>query len=207
MLGDGGSMESAGPPRTRQRRFDTQPSSSEDENEEQEMPELAGSDSESDDERPDQQKPVDPLSTEDDLASEDQSSSGKKRKKPNVKREFILHKTWSKKEHETDDVHAAIRVELGLLNGQAGISKLKTLQHQDRNSIYGDWIFQRHWMSAGGAVSNKVFTCPLVRLAACTCQAKIVETPPRNISLNCQQTFSGRSCRQGFQQVSQGRAA
>ena len=183
MLGDGGSMESAGPPRTRQRRFDTQPSSSEDENEQQEMPELAGSDSESDDERPDQRKPVDPLSTEDDLASEDQSSSGKKRKKPNVKREFILHKTWSKEEHETDDVHAAIRVELGLLNAEAGMSKLKTLQHQDRNSIYGDWIFQRHWMSAGGAVSNKVFTCPLVRLAACTCQAKIVETP-RVISLS-----------------------
>jgi len=59
MLGDGGSMESAGPPRTRQRRFDTQPSSSEDENEEQENAELGESDSESDEEQPDQQKPVD----------------------------------------------------------------------------------------------------------------------------------------------------
>ena len=61
MLGDGGSMESVGPPRTRQRLFDTQPSSSEDENEEQEMPELGETDSESDEEQPDQQKPVEVL--------------------------------------------------------------------------------------------------------------------------------------------------
>jgi len=54
-----GKMQSAGPPRTRQRSFDTQPSLSEDENEEQEMPELGETDSESDEEQPDQQKPVD----------------------------------------------------------------------------------------------------------------------------------------------------
>jgi len=59
MLGKGGSMQSAGPPRTRQRYFDTQPSSNEDENSEQEMPELGETDSESDEEQPDQQKPVD----------------------------------------------------------------------------------------------------------------------------------------------------
>ena len=146
------------------------------------MPELSDSDSESDDERPDQQQPVAPV---DPLATEDEDlefTSGKKRKMPNVKREFIIQKTWSKDEHETDDVHAAIRVELGAINAQAGMSKLKTLQHQDRNNMYGDWIFARHWMSTGGAVSNKVFLCPLARLAACTCQAKIVETP-RDISL------------------------
>ena len=59
MLGVRGKMESAGPPRTRQRRFDTQPSFSEDENSEQEMPELGETDSESDEEQSDQQKPVD----------------------------------------------------------------------------------------------------------------------------------------------------
>ena len=48
--------------------------------------------------------------------------------------------------------------------------------------MYGNWIFARHWMSTGGAVSNKVFLCPLARLAAYTCQAKIVETP-RDTSL------------------------
>ena len=58
MLGVRGKMESAGPPRTRQRRFDTQPSLSEDENEEQEMPELGETNSESDEEQPDPQKPV-----------------------------------------------------------------------------------------------------------------------------------------------------
>ena len=101
-----------------------------------------------------------------------------------------MQKTWSKDEHETDDVHAAVRVELGAINAQAGMSKLKTLQHQDRNNMYGDWIFARHWMSTGGAVSNKVFLCPLARLAACTCQAKIVKTP---LSIRCQHAFSGRS--------------
>jgi len=54
-----GKMETVGPLRTRQRHFDTQPSLSEDENEEQEMPELGESESESDEEQPDQQKPVD----------------------------------------------------------------------------------------------------------------------------------------------------
>jgi hypothetical protein len=54
-----GKMETVGPLRTRQRRFDKQPSLSEDENEEQEMPELGETDSKSDEEQPDQQKPVD----------------------------------------------------------------------------------------------------------------------------------------------------
>ena len=137
------------------------------------MPELSDSDSESDDERPDQQKPGEPFNP---LATEDEdleSTSGKKRKMPNVKRDFIMQKTWSKDEHETDDVHAAIRVELGAINAQAGMSKVKTLQHHDRNNMYCDWIFARHWMSTGGAVSNKVFLCPLARLAACTCQAML----------------------------------
>jgi len=79
-------------------------------------------------------------------------------------------------EHDSADVHAAIRVELGEINTQAGLSKVKTLQHQDRNNIYGDWIFARHWISGSGSISNKVFMCPSVRLAACRCQAKVVET-------------------------------
>ncbi len=78
MPGAGGSMLSAGQQRTRQRRFNTQSSSSEDENPEQDMPDLADTYSESDEEQTDQQKLVEPLTTEDQVAFEDlQSSTGK----------------------------------------------------------------------------------------------------------------------------------
>jgi hypothetical protein len=78
MPGAGGSMLSVGRPRARQRRFDTQQPSFEDENPEQDMPDFSDTDSESDEEQTDQQKPVEPLITEDEFASEDlQSSSGK----------------------------------------------------------------------------------------------------------------------------------
>ena len=104
------------------------------------------------------------------------SSIGKKRKAPNKKRVFVPQKTWDLDEHDSADVHAAIRVEFSEINTQAGLSKVKTLQHQDRDNIYCDWIFAQHWISGSRSISSKVFMCPLVQLAACRCQAKVVET-------------------------------
>ena len=78
MPGAGGSMLSVGRPRARQRRFDTQQPSFEDENPEQDMPDFSDTDSESDEEQTDQQKPVEPLITEDEFASEDLQSSSEK---------------------------------------------------------------------------------------------------------------------------------
>ena len=78
MPGAGGSMLSVGRPRARQRRFDTQQPSFEDENPEHDMPDFADTDSESDKEQTDQQKPVEPLITEDEFASEDLQSSSEK---------------------------------------------------------------------------------------------------------------------------------
>jgi len=88
-------MISEGPRPTRKRQFDTQTSSDE-ENQEDEIPELADTDSECDEE--DKQRPasypVAPVaSTEDDIAADDdddaESSIGKKRKAPNKKRVFV----------------------------------------------------------------------------------------------------------------------
>ena len=78
MPGAGGSMLSVGRPRARQRRFDTQQPSFEDENPEQDMPDFSDTDSESDEEQTDQQKPVEPLITKDEFASEDLQSSSRK---------------------------------------------------------------------------------------------------------------------------------
>jgi hypothetical protein len=46
-----------------------------------------------------------------------------------VKRVFILQKSWSKDDHNADDVHAAIRLELSQAKAQVGMSKMKTCQH------------------------------------------------------------------------------
>jgi hypothetical protein len=78
MPGAGGSLLSVGRPRARQRRFDTQQPSFEDENLEQDMPDFPDTDSESDEEQTDQQKLVEPLTAEDELASEDLQSSSEK---------------------------------------------------------------------------------------------------------------------------------
>ena len=67
MPGAGSSMLSVGRPRARQRRFDTQQPSFEDENPEQDMPDFSDTDSESDEEQTDQQKPVESLITEKNL--------------------------------------------------------------------------------------------------------------------------------------------
>ena len=151
MSGEGCSIDSKGPPPPRKLHFDTQTSSDE-ENSEDEMPELGDFDTEFDDDE--QRKAADPVaSTEDDVQSNDAHSSvGKKPKAPNQKRVFILQKTWDLEEHDATDVDAAIRVELGDLNSQAGLSKVKTLQHQDMNNMYCDWIFSRHWISGSGAI-------------------------------------------------------
>ena len=162
-------MDSEGPPPPRKRQFDTQTSSDE-ENQDDEPPELEETESECDEEDQHRRAPVPVASTEDDIAADDDddadSSIGKKRKAPNKKREFVLQKTWDLDQHDAADVHAAIRVELGKINTQAGLSKVKTLQHQDRTNIYCDWIFALHWISGSGFISNKVFMCPLALVAA-----------------------------------------
>ncbi|MEI8346695.1 MAG: hypothetical protein WCG27_04455 [Pseudomonadota bacterium] len=128
--------------------------------------------SECDEEDEQRRAPDRVASTEDhdDISADDdddaESSIGKKRKAPNKKRVFVPQKTWDLDEHDSADVHAAIRVELGQINTQAGLSKVKTLQHQDRNNIYGDWIFALHWISGSRSISNKVFMCPLVAFGA-----------------------------------------
>ncbi len=89
-------MFSKGPQPTRKRIFDTQPSSDE-RNQEDEMPKLADSDTESDEEDK-QRQAADPVaSTEDDNADDDDdddadSSIGKKRKAQNKKSVFEFPK-------------------------------------------------------------------------------------------------------------------
>ena len=169
MQARGKSMISEGPRPTRKRLFDTQPSSDK-ENQEDEMPELADTDSECDEEDEQRRAPDPVASTENDIAADDDDDAEfsicKKRKAPNKKRVFVPQKTWDLDEHDSADVYAAFCVELGEINTQAGLSKVKTLQHQDRNNIYGDWIFALHWISGSGSISNKVFMCPLVAFGA-----------------------------------------
>ena len=110
-------MVSEGPRPTRKRFFDTQPSSDE-ENQDDEMPELGG-DSDTEFEEEQQRQAADPVaSNKDDIQADDDadSSLGKQLKAPNMKRVFVPKKTWDLDEHDSADVHAAIRVELGQIN-------------------------------------------------------------------------------------------
>ena len=82
-----------GPRPTRKRFFDTQPSSDE-ENQDDEMPELGG-DSDTEFEGEEQRQAADPVaSTEDDIPADDDANSslGKQLKAPNMKRVFVLQK-------------------------------------------------------------------------------------------------------------------
>jgi len=128
MQARGKSMISEGPRPTRKRLFDTQPSSDK-ENQEDEMPELADTDSECDEEDEQRRAPDRVASTEVDISADDdddaESSIGKKRKAPNKKRVFVPQKTWDLDEHDSADVYAAFCVELGEINTQAGLSKVK----------------------------------------------------------------------------------
>ena len=93
MLPRGTCMVSEGPRPTRKRFFDTQPSSDE-ENQDDEMPELGG-DSDTEFEEEQQRQAADPVaSTKDDIQADDDadSSLGKQLKAPNMKRVFVLQK-------------------------------------------------------------------------------------------------------------------
>ena len=48
-----------------------------------------------------------------------------------VPREFSLYKFWDLAQHDTADVHAALRVELAEINAAAGLMNIKTVQPQD----------------------------------------------------------------------------
>jgi len=93
MQGRGTCMVSEGPRPTRKRFFDTQPSSDE-ENQDDEMPELGG-DSDTEFEEEQQRQAADPVaSTKDDIQADDDadSSLGKQLKAPNMKRVFVFQK-------------------------------------------------------------------------------------------------------------------
>jgi hypothetical protein len=160
-----------------QRNFDVQ-SSSEGEEDHDHESELEDPGTESDEEEEEEEEEdeeevgVKPVEAAPPPPPSDTSQSKKRAK---IEHDFILYKSWDLGQHEAADVHTTIKVELAKINTQAGINNLKTSQHHDRNNIYGDWIYSRHWLTSGGAISNKVFRCPLARLTKCKCLAKISE--------------------------------
>jgi len=155
---------------------------------EEEHPDLVDSseDEKADSEDEKEQEEVSKATDEEALSMQDDDlesvDSSKKRKKPNMTRDFVLRKSWNLELLDAADVHAAIWIELGELNATTGLGTCKPVQHLDRNNIYGDWQFRRHWVSSKGNVSNKIFSCPMVHRADCKCQAKVVETS-RDIKL------------------------
>jgi len=178
MQAGSGSIDTRGLRALRQRQFDTQPSS-DSESEHSEVGESSDSESDGEDlseKNSDEDVSVDQDSDTKGRDGDDDEELDKKRKRVVIPRVFSLYKSWDLSQHEAVDVHAAIRVELAEINAAAGLMNIKTVQHQDRNNIYGDWIYKTHWVTGRGSVSNKVFLCPLARLGKCQCQAKITET-------------------------------
>ena len=175
---ESGSEYSGGLRALRQLQFDTQPSS-DSESEHPELDKSTDSDSDGEDHsetKSDEDVPVDQDSDTKGHDGDDDAELDKKRKRAVIPRESSLYKSWDLAQHGTADVHAAIRVELVEINAAASLMHIKTVQHQDRNNICGNWIYKTHWLTGRDAVSNKKIHCPLSRLGKCKCQAKVSET-------------------------------
>jgi hypothetical protein len=103
----------------------------------------------------------------------------KKRRGPNVKREWVEVNQWHRDDDLSDDcIRQLINGELRELSTKAGgFHALRRQNRVTKSREWEEWCFRRQWSTNHGFNIHTMLNCPFAKQTGCRCHVKIVETP------------------------------
>jgi hypothetical protein len=113
------------------------------------------------------------------LEPADEAPVHKKRRGPNVQREWVEVNHWMRGCDFGDDrIRQLINVELReLATKSGGFYALRRQNRVTKSSEWEEWCFRRQWSTNHGFIVHTMLNCPFAKHTGCQCHIKIVETP------------------------------
>ena len=91
-----------------------------------------------------------------------QQPPAKKKLSASEQREWTEMNRWDRNDSTDEEILVFIRRDLNELNSSAGMLHLQE-SHKDCKNDYGDFQFQRSWISGNDLIKNTIANCPLFR--------------------------------------------
>jgi hypothetical protein len=110
--------------------------------------------------------------------SVDEEPVQKKRRGPNVERQFKEVNRWLKEEFGADQLKELVNAELNDLARQGGgFQGLRRQNRVTKSSEWQGWCYRRQWTTCNGFTVHTSLNCPFLKQTGCKCQVNVVYSP------------------------------